>query len=188
VLDYHPGQTASIERDFGVVAHTFPIGLKRDVYATREERCFDVCIVGGQTPRRAVVAKLLARAGCRLSPATGSVLEEVAARSKVVMNVHAFRSSNIEFPRIVSALTSGAALVTEEAEGMAGYFPSHIYISASYAGIVEAVTTLLSCTARSDRLAIEAATWMGDIYLPRADKTWRELVPMVLAQMGRFSH
>ena len=184
VLDYFPAQAEKLSHEFGTPVDAFPVGLCDDAYSRAFERSYDVCIVGARTPRRIVMERRLSRLGFRLTPATGVRLEDMAARSKVVLNVHAYRTSNIEYARIVSALLSGAILVTEPSPGMADSFPENLYVSASYTNIARSVRSVLDDATLMKKMGSEGAAWTRLFYLPACDALWATVLPRVYSRVG----
>lgn len=182
VLDAYPEQPTTIHRAFGVPARHFPIGLRSDI--APQEREFDVCFVGTMTPRRRTLAKRLTRLGVRLSPDSHVNLEATAARSKVMLNVHAFRSGNVEAPRIISGFLTGAALVTEPGSSLASRFPENLYVTADYADLSEATISLLDDPTRREALAKAASQWLATEYLPDCDKAWGQILASIYSSFG----
>lgn len=176
ILDCYPHQAGRISNEFGIPTRHFAIGLGDDAYSVSFEREYDVCVVGARTPRRLVLANRLTRMGLRLSPFAGVSLDSIAARSKVVLNLHAYRTANAEFPRIVSALLSGAVLLTEPSAAIADRFPANLYVSARYGDVAQAIQALLDDPRRREKLSSEANTWMRMQYLPDCEQDWKSLV------------
>ena len=185
-LDCHPHQSEMLTGEFGVPCRFFPLGLKPEAYATPRAKLFDVCNVGTVTPRRNVLARRMGRSGIRLSPATGIALEDAAAQSKIVLNVHAYRTANVGLPRVVSALLSGAALVAENSADVSAAFPPQLYVTARYCDLSKAITGLLADPRSATNMAKAAGDWMRSIYLPRSDAIWARLVPTVYADLARM--
>lgn len=175
VLDYDEEQAARLADALPIPVLSFHIGMREAVYSHQPAREFDVCITGTPTPRRVTLERRLSRKGHRLSPATGVVLEEVAARSRTVMNAHAYRSANVEFPRIVSALLSGAVLVTEENPRLSRFFPPGLFVVAEYGRIAARVEAVLADPAGSAAVSARAAEWMRTTYLPKCAAAWQHL-------------
>jgi hypothetical protein len=184
VLDYHPQQISRLKQEFAIAVDHFPIGLFPNACARAAEPEYDVCMVGARTPRRAVIERRLTRAGLRLSPMRDVTLEDVAARSKIVLNVHAFRSPNVEIPRVVSALMSGAVLVSETLPDIAtspypisliGKRSEDLCVIASYRDLDRAIQETRVSPQRIQR-GQDAAAWVKDHYLPSCDAYWRELI------------
>ena len=76
----------------------------------------DVLFFGNVNPRRVVVLDALRRAGIALHVADGVYLEKrdaLAARAKIVLNIHAADDSSLEMARVAYALGNRRALVTE---------------------------------------------------------------------------
>ena len=150
VLEWHTDQVALVMAEFGVPARFFPICMAPP---KPRDRIYDVCLVGSRTPRRVTIEKRLSRLGVRLSPSTGIMLEDAAAQSRIVLNVHAYRSSNIELPRMIGAMMAGAALVTEPSPGVERYLPPHLYLVASYRELVDSIFSLLGQPERVKTIA-----------------------------------
>ena len=80
----------------------------------------DVLFFGKVNPRRVVVLDALRRAGIALHVADGVYLEKrdaLAARAKIVLNVHASDDAALEMARVAYALGNRRALVTELGRG-----------------------------------------------------------------------
>lgn len=179
VIDFHSDQAArELGREFGISARHFMVGLRHDTYQRYQirQREYDVGFVGVPTPRRVVLAKRLARMGLRVSPFTGTSLENVAARSKVVLNVHAYRTANVEWPRIVSALLSGAVLIAEASDDLAKQVPEHLYVSSTYRQIATSAKNMIDDSTSRERLALAAKEWMHAAYLTKCDESWKCLL------------
>jgi hypothetical protein len=76
----------------------------------------DVLFFGKVNPRRMVILDAVMRAGIRLHVADGVYLTDrdaLAARAKVVLNVHAADDSALEMARVAYVLANRRALVTE---------------------------------------------------------------------------
>lgn len=76
----------------------------------------DVLFFGKVNPRRMAILDAISRAGIRLHVADGVYLAErdaLAARAKIVLNVHASDDSALEMARVAYALANRRALVTE---------------------------------------------------------------------------
>lgn len=179
VLDYYPAHTAAMRRHLRLPVRSFPVCVDpADLPppAAPEAREYDVCVVGTETERRRELNEALRGRGHRLSPTRGVVFEEVAARSKVVLNAHAVRSSHMEVPRIVSTLLSGAALVTEHCYGMEAEIPPGLYAAGTLAELPDLVEGLLADADRRARMAAEAGRWMRAVYVPRCAEEWGRIV------------
>lgn len=173
ILDYHVDQTAPINEEFGVPTKVFPLCVTAPM---QRERIYDVCAVGTPTPRRVTIEKRLSRLGVRLSPSFGVTFEEVAAQSRIVLNIHAYRFDNVELPRMVGAMIAGAALVTETSRGAEQYLPQHLYLEAAYTDLVDLIFALLRQPERTTAMATAASKWMKSVYAPECEARWQTLL------------
>ena len=179
VLDIYPDQALSIEANFSVPTYSFLAGGR--LQDGGQERDIDVCQIGASTPRRRVLSSRLGRLGLALSPCDGAILEDIASRSKIVLNVRAWRSANIEVPRILGAFASGACLLTETLSKST--FPKGLYVEAEYCEIAAAALDLVGDKARTARLAAMAREWFKEVYMPGVREDWSRLVPTLEARL-----
>jgi hypothetical protein len=179
LLDYYPPQTRRMRHALNLPVENFPVGVLASAipdFGSVENRVYDVCLVGTPSPRRTRIMRALTAIGIIVSPSTDVLFEEVAAQSRIVLNVHMHRSDHMETPRIVGSLLSGAALVTEACLGMDQEFPNEIYHCTPYASLVRTVQRLLADPARIEATARHARDWMLGSYLPAADARWNVLI------------
>lgn len=177
VLDYWPEQAQLLHDKLGVPVAAFPIcvGLPPRDHALGQPREFDVCIVGGDSPRRKRLIEKLRRAGLKLSPSNGVALEDAAIRSKLVLNVHTYRSNHLELPRMLGAYACGSVLVTERSYSIERHLPNASYVEADYAALPEQILDLVNDPARRTRIASVAYDWLERDYAAAAAIRWHEL-------------
>lgn len=80
----------------------------------------DVLFFGKVNPRRMVVLDSVRRSGVAITVADGVYLDErdaLAARAKIILNIHAADDSALEMARVAFALANRRALVTELGPG-----------------------------------------------------------------------
>lgn len=179
VLDYYPAHTEVLRRRIALPVRPFPVCVNLDdlpPLGTEAERIHDVCIVGAPSPRREKLYAVLRERGFALSPERGVRFEDIAAQSKVVLNVRSWRYNHMEVPRIVSTLLCGAALVTEHCHGMERDIPSGLYAETGYGGLADAITRLLADAPRRQAMARAGLDWARGTYVPRCDQAWAGLV------------
>lgn len=178
LLDYLPLQTTMLQHRLDMPVMHFPpcvdpalLEEPRPIKGTR----YDVCFVGGITPRRQAVLRRIEATGLSLSPSSEVVLEEVAARSSLCLNIHAARSNHLETPRIVGALAAGCPVVTEKSFGIRSVFPADIVVAAPLARLPSTVRELLQDPTWLDDLRRRSAEWYRSVYLPEAQRRWGEI-------------
>ena len=170
-------RTAVLQNQLSIPVLTFPVMVDPTRIPDRAtDPPYDVCIVGTPSPRRLRVYRRLAAMGLRLSPLNGVTLEDAAAKSRIVLNVHMHRCNHMEYPRIVGSFLSGAALKTPTCYGMDGEIPRELYVTSSYRGLAEATMALLDTPQKMDRMTRDAATWIRGEHAARCQAGWRELM------------
>ena len=105
----------------------------------------------------AVTVAGLEDAGLRLSPSTGVVLEDVLRQSRLCLNFHSHRSRHLDYPRMLGAYATGAALLTESSFGMDRLFPHDVYVSVTYRGLIREAVALLGDKQKIQSLALNGA-------------------------------
>jgi hypothetical protein len=175
ILDVYPEQAPLLQAVHGVPVLPFKLGIAPFARPTSAP-LYDVCVVGGLSPRRMVLIERLRRLGLNLSPTYGVVLEEIAARSKTVLNVQALRSLNVEMPRVIGALLSGATLVCETSEPLAHSVPPDLYRQADYRHLAGEIMSAVSAYNGPDT---RAADWVRSVHLPACDRAWRRIIETV---------
>lgn len=120
ILDYYPAQTRALQGKLSKPVLGFlPCSERaRAPNLPLAEREFDLCFVGGVSPRRKKVLDAAAAAGLSLSPSRGADLEDLTARSRLTLNVHMQASNHLEIPRIVGSLSTATPIVTEHSHGL----------------------------------------------------------------------
>ncbi|MES2535164.1 MAG: glycosyltransferase [Pseudomonadota bacterium] len=182
ILDYYASQVPVMREKTNIPVAAFPTGVERpaaDSKLSRPDRKYDVCIVGTPSPRRLRMISKLRKKGFSLSPVDGVVFESIAAESRIVLNMHLHRSNHLELPRIVGALVSGAALVTEHCWGLDDYLPPDMYVAASEDRLADAVEELITDQARLDSLSARAGKWMENVYFKNCDAQWQNVLPEI---------
>lgn len=184
VLDYLAPQTALLARKLPQPVLTFPVGIADRPKADQlplEDRPYDVCFVGALTPRRIDILDALAARGWRLSPHREVVFEDIAARSKCCLNIHAFRSNHLETPRIIGSFSASCPIFTENSFGLQSLAPNGTYVSAKRSNLVDQVSHFLNRPTELAALHSRATRWYRDVYLPSCSAQWEVLVKQVNA-------
>jgi hypothetical protein len=177
VLDFWAEQTEVMQAKVSVPVKTFPVSINlRGELSETSTRKYDVCFVGGVTPRRAKVIKKLQELGISVSPTEGVVFEDMATQSKIVLNLRARRSNHLELPRIVGAFATKAALVTEHDPALEGFCPTEIYVSAKYGDLVDQILSLLQDSDRLNDVANKAYSWMANNHAVLSDMEWQNRI------------
>lgn len=159
VLDYYPAQTRVLQRRLDLPVLGFlPCSLPSDrPPIPMAERDFDLCFVGGVSPRRARVLDRARAAGLTLSPERGADLEDLSARSRLTLNIHMKASNHLEIPRIIGALSTRSPVITETSHGLAEIVDSDSVRQGRARDLVAIAQTLLGDASTLDRLESEAA-------------------------------
>ncbi len=185
LLDYWEPQTLNLQRKLSVPVRHFPCAVGMDDMpdlVPLNERAFDVCFVGSENPRRAKVLEAIRDAGLTLSPQKDVVFEEVAAQSRICLNVHSHRSNHLETPRLVGAMAANCPVVSERAFGIAEFAPEGTVTTAEIAEIPNRIKALLDRPQVLQTQMDRASDWYQGTYLPRAEAQWTALCAE-LAQM-----
>lgn len=183
VIDYYPAQTrglaARLPRPvFGFVPWVDPSETEA---LEPEERPFDLCFVGGLSPRRQAVLERLKSAGLRLSPAAGIDLETAASRSRVTLNLHMQRSNHLEIPRVMGAMAAGSFVVTERSHGLGDLVPAGLVKSAPYRRVADAVLRALDDRQALERRARASGEWYRATCVPAAREAFAATLDRVAA-------
>lgn len=146
VLDYYPAQTRVLRRRLDLPVMGFlpcsdPPDLAPVPLADRE---FDLCFVGGLSPRRQRVLDAARAAGLGLSPSQGGDLETLSARARLTLNVHMQASNHLEIPRIVGSLSTGTPVLTEHSHGLTEVVDSESVRPARAADLVPMARAILA--------------------------------------------
>ncbi len=160
----------------GVRAEHLQLGYtpRWDRYAANGERDVDVAFIGSVTPRRerllARAAPVLTRHRCHLvlsdswrpNPASsGSYLAgpdkfELLARTRVLLNVHQQEEPYFEWVRVLEAIHSGAAVVSEWSREFEPMVPGEHFLSARPESLAAVAGALLLDEAERRRVAGDA--------------------------------
>lgn len=174
LLDYYPAQTRILKRRlslpvFGFIPWSDPAAPSQGS-RDQPETIYDVCFVGGKTPRRRALLDQLRAEGLRLSPSKGVMLEQAAAQSACTLNVHLQRSNHLEIPRILGALSVGSPVVSEDSFGIADILPPKLIEIAPYRQLSGRVLSFLSDPSRVAERAAQSASWYRDTLVPQAEQ------------------
>lgn len=178
LLDFLPLQTTLLQHRLDMPVMHFPPCVDPallDESPSPNGTPYDVCFVGGATARRRAVLRRIETKGLSLSPSSEVILEEIAARSSLCLNIHAARSNHLETPRIVGALAAGCPVVTEKSFGIRSVFPADIVIAAPLVRLPSTVRELLQDRARLDDLRQRSTEWYRSVYFPEAQRRWGEI-------------
>lgn len=182
VLDYYPAQTRVLKKALSIPVMGFlPCSTaSRTTLVPMAARAYDLCFVGGITPRRQRVLDQAAAAGFRLSPSKGHHLEDLTAQSRCTLNVHMQASNHLEIPRIVGALSTATPVVTERSHGLDDIVdPSRDCIRSGRIGdLIGLARSLLADTADLDRMAARSLE-AYQAYAARSDAAMSEAVRTV---------
>lgn len=173
LLDYYAPQTAVLAHRMPLPVMGFDVAIAATDPVPMADREFDVCFVGGLTPRRQAVLDEMRAAGLVLSPQSGAPIEQIAARSRCCLNVHTERSNHLEVPRLVAALSTGCPVVTERSFGLATLGAGALVDERRFSDLAAGVRDMLADAARLERLGEGSAAWYRDLYLPRAEENWK---------------
>ncbi|QDY71348.1 glycosyltransferase [Qingshengfaniella alkalisoli] len=179
VLDYFPPQTRILERRLAVPVFGFAVGVDLGAASNTKPlaaREYDLCFVGGMSPRRETVLADLSAEGLSLSPNSKVVFEEEAAKSRLCLNIHAYRSNHLETPRILGALASGTPVLTEPSFGLDTLMPPSCAAIARTDQLVRKAKQLLNSPTELQSLCDRSQAWYHTTYLPDAAGRWRKLL------------
>ena len=177
-LDYLPAQAKKLSEVIRIPVAHFPVGPtspldeSKTVCGPVPATNYDICLVGAPTRRRQRLNASLKALGLVVSPMTGVALEEVAVHSKLAINVHAYRSENIELPRILGAIASGTPVLTEEIEALPSVVPRLAYASVPYRQLAQEACALVRNPERLADLNEQSRHWLKHEYSPRAESQW----------------
>jgi len=169
LLDYYPPQTRKLAKSinlpvFGFVPYIIPVSQQQRIPI--KDRPYDVCFVGSLSARRKKVLKKLQEEGCVISPSSGVVAEDIAAQSRITINIHMQRSNHLEIPRVMGAL-SASPLITEESYGLQELLPKGIVQAVPYSNLVNQTLDILADQNQLDKHAELAQQWYCEVGAPR---------------------
>lgn len=153
VFEYYPAQYRRIRHRLARPVFPFlPCSAPR---AAEElaDRAFDVCFVGGLSPRRTRVLEQLQGAGVRLSPHNGDVIEAISAQSRVHLNIHFQKSNHLEIPRLAAGLSVGTPIVTEHSHAIEDVVGSGAVLTGEVDSLCDITLSLLSDPERLARMS-----------------------------------
>ena len=177
LLDYYPPQTRALQRQISCPVFGFDVALATsEAPLPAAARDFDVCFVGGINDRRRTILDRISAQGAVLSPSSGAPIEDIAAASRICLNIHSERSNHLEVPRIVAALSRGTPVVSEASYGLQDLTGGRDFVAESrLSDLPERIGAMLSDPARLSRLGEDCHAWYRDDYLIRAERNWQEL-------------
>lgn len=157
LLDYYPAQTRILMGRLPCPVFGFlPCSqIEDDNILKLNQRSWDVCFVGGFSPRRERVLAEIRAKGLSLSPATGADLETLAAQSHITLNVHMQASNHLEIPRIIGSLSTGTPVVTEHSYGINEIVDEGV-IAGRVGQLPSLIESLISDPARLSELSLAA--------------------------------
>ncbi len=180
VLDYWEPQSTVLQRKLSVPVRHFPVAVLPDDIpdpTPLAEREFDVCFVGSENARRARILEAVRATGASLSPQKDVVFEEIAAKSRICLNVHSYRSNHLETPRLVGAMVTGCPIVSEKAFGIGDFAAEGTYTTAELSDIASRISHLLDQPEELQAQMERASNWYRGTYLPKVEATWARLCP-----------
>ncbi|MEL6859201.1 MAG: hypothetical protein AAFO74_12500 [Pseudomonadota bacterium] len=169
VIDYYPSQTQALKRKLDLPVAGFVPWVKPcsgDQIVTPAQREFDVCFVGGMSPRRSKVIESLKASGLSISPSSGVDLDDVARRSRCTLNIHMQRSNHLEIPRVMASLANASPLITENSHGIFEILPDDLVIAAPYGHLIEATKDALTDQSKINDIADLAHRWYAQTGVP----------------------
>lgn len=181
LFDYWPIQTKKLNikfSKFNISVQSFPVGI--EPYSQEEliplsTRKYDVCFVGGITPRRRDLLRKLEDMGIKLSPTSGMPLEDAARQSRVVLNLHARKSNHLEIPRILGAFAVNSAVITEDCFGITQFLPSGTYLSYKYSDLAIEIKNLITNGSELEAVAKNGYDWLKNHHLKECDIFWKKI-------------
>lgn len=186
ILDYYPQQVDRLSKLVTCPVRSFPVGIAPlDTIIPLDEREFDVGFVGGASSRRHLISQGLQDVGLSLSPQTDVKLEDLLQQSRICLNVHVHRSLHIEYPRILGAFATGAALVTEKSYGLSDAFPDNTYVAVKYGDVVKATVLLLRDRDKMRGMTESARNFLTEQYLPKYYLAWNSIIDEVIERSSR---
>jgi hypothetical protein len=186
LLDYYPPQTRYLAKRLAIpVAGFVPWVLppiETDLQIAIPERPFDVCFVGGLSPRRKRIIDMLRSEGCILSPSSGVIAEDIAAQSKCTINIHMQRSNHLEIPRVMGAVAN-SVIVTETSYGIDELFPKNLLQQVPYGKLVEQTLATLANENQLIQTTEISRQWYCDVGAPRSKINFISAVKELLLNM-----
>lgn len=124
VIDYSEQNRAWLSRELQVQAEILMLGHEPELerIPRAREQDIDVLFYGATTPRRKKILIALQRSGLRVvvlegvPPVFGKERDSLVARSRVVLNLHAYDTHIFEQVRVNYLLINGKAVVSEVAD------------------------------------------------------------------------
>lgn len=162
VLDYYPSQTKHLSEIIEVPVFSFPVAVAP---VPRKPVKYDICFVGTASKRR---RRMVSRIDASFSPRSGLDLEDVAACSRLTLNVHYQRGRHLEVPRIIGSLAAGTPVVSETSLGQENY-PIR---TGDYRSLPRLVAEELETPT-------QVGQWYIDEYLPGAKTQWAEIMQKI---------
>lgn len=158
ILDHYPAQTRVLQRKLSKPVFGFlPCGETAPVSPIPlADRDYDVCFVGGMSPRRERVLRAVKAAGLSLSPTSGHDLEDLTARSRCTLNIHMQASNHLEIPRVLGALSTASPVVSEYSYGLEDVVNSDSVLSGRARALAGMAADLIADPDRLARLTREA--------------------------------
>ena len=182
VLDYFPPQTERLRKSLPQPVLGFPVAIDQQELtppAGIAERALDLCFVGGSSPRRKTVLKAIDRLALQRSPGSGVVFEDMAASSKLCLNIHSVRSNHLETPRIIGAIASGCPVLTEPCYGLETLVPLELVETASPRRMAQRARALLEDQEALQTMQDRAFHWHWSRYHPQAILKWEQLLDQI---------
>lgn len=170
VIDYYPAQTSVLKKQLDLPVAGFVPWVPpapEETITKLSDRAYDVCFVGGLSPRREQIIEALKSTGCHMSPSSGVTLEEVAVNSRCTLNIHMQRSNHLEIPRVMASLANGSPLVTESSYGIRDMLPEDIVYVAPYPKLTDATLNALKDLEALEKTAQRAYRWYCDVGAPQ---------------------
>ena len=183
ILDYHPGHTIRLKEIYGnrLSIDWFPLSVSQAKYFSNNKNAiesfskpWDVCIVGSITPRRRKIYSRLSSLGLILSPHLSHDLADAIIKSKIVLNIHAFKHDNIEFPRLLTAFMARVPVLSEPCYSLESIMPSPAFLESPIKDIVHNAVSLCSNYLLRKRYAKRAASWL-ETYNSDIEPIWNAL-------------
>lgn len=180
ILDFYPAQTRYLQTKLLTPVLGFlPCVDPKHIPVPHGDQRYDVAFVGGASRRRQRVLEAIQRQGFTISPNKNVVLEEVASKSSICINIHMQRSSHLEIPRIVGSLAAGCPVITELSHGANEVFPTDVLRSASARKIPGTVAALLRNPTALGELRARSSAWYRSEFLPSASQLWSETIQQI---------
>ncbi|MEO1564333.1 MAG: hypothetical protein AAFR98_12920 [Pseudomonadota bacterium] len=159
ILDFYPAQTARLARRLEVPVYPFPVAVNP---VAKTQLKYDICYVGTTSKRRQKMKRMIE---AQFSPRKGADIEDVAACSRLTLNVHYERGYHLEIPRIVGSLAAGTPVVSENGVGQ-NAFPIR---TGSFKQLPRLVAEELD-------QPTPVRDWYEDEYLTNARKQWASIM------------